>query len=74
MTTTITMTIQTPDYPVGPFASVSRRGGTLAFLGFGVFLGFARMTAAVCVTFEFSRDVAAGGRDVDGSDGYERMQ
>ena len=41
-TTIIAMTIQTPDYPVGPFASLSRRRGTLAFLSLGVFLGLAR--------------------------------
>ena len=41
-TTNVTLTIQTPDYPVGPWAQISGQKLTLAFLSLVPLLGFAR--------------------------------
>jgi len=41
-TTNVTLTIQTPDYPVGPWAQVSGRRFTLAFLSLGALFGLGR--------------------------------
>jgi hypothetical protein len=41
-TTNVTLTIQTPDYPVGPWAQVSGQKFTLAFLSLGTLFGLGR--------------------------------
>lgn len=41
-TTNVTMTIQTPDYPVGPWAKVQGQRLTLAFLALGMLMGLGR--------------------------------